>query len=384
MLRRARHDGPAPAKADKTYAAVRITRADTWRRVAGAYFPILLFAALALSTGCGGLWYAAPAAFVLVIVPILDKIAGDDRGEFSAEDFSVAQAMLMRAAPAIFVLLYAGALIAISRIFGSLSVVEQTIAVFSFGIIGSIEITAAHELVHKHNKTEKLLGRFGLLLVGYMHFEINHIEGHHINACTDKDESTGWRGESVFSYVIRTVPACYKLSWEIEARRCRRKGQSALNAHNRMLYFVPLPLGLLALLWLLGGPAAAVFYVVQSAIAIVMLEAVAFIEHYGLLRAVGDVGKSGRMTLAHSWNTYHRFSNYLTFGLQRHADHHSLASKPYYLLDADADAPELPFGYPVMITLAFVPPLWRAVMHPRLEELDDQVAAGRPPVSASS
>jgi alkane 1-monooxygenase len=134
-----------------------------------------------------------------------------------------------------------------------------------------------------------------------------------------------------------------------------------------MLYFVPLPLVLLMLLWLLGGPSAAALYVVQSAIAVVMLESVAFIEHYGLLREVNDVGKSVRMTPAHSWNAYHRFSSYLTFGLQRHADHHSLASNPYYLLKTDRDAPELPFGYPLMIALTFVPPLWRAIVHARLQ-----------------
>ena len=33
----------------------------------------------------------------------------------------------------------------------------------------------------------------------------------------------------------------------------------------------------------------------------------------------------------------------------------------------DADAPQLPYGYPVMTTLAMVPPLWKRMMNRRVK-----------------
>ena len=68
----------------------------------------------------------------------------------------------------------------------------------------------------------------------------------------------------------------------------------------------------------------------------------------------------------HSWDSPARLTNHFLFKLQRHADHHSSAGKRYHTLQAYEESPQLPAGYATMIVLAFFPPLWRAVMHPRL------------------
>ena len=92
-------------------------------------------------------------------------------------------------------------------------------------------------------------------------------------------------------------------------------------------------------------------------------------------RIVGEVGAAGAslltkryepVTAMHSWDTAARITNTLLFKLQRHADHHAHAGKRYQTLQVDAKSPQLPSGYATCILLAFVPPLWRAVMHPRL------------------
>ena len=54
--------------------------------------------------------------------------------------------------------------------------------------------------------------------------------------------------------------------------------------------------------------------------------------------------------MMHAWNADHVVSNSMLVNLQRHSDHHMHAWKPYP-------------------TLAMLPPLWFAVMHPRLEKL---------------
>jgi alkane 1-monooxygenase len=53
--------------------------------------------------------------------------------------------------------------------------------------------------------------------------------------------------------------------------------------------------------------------------------------------------------------------------LSRHSDHHYKASKKYQLLEHVDDSPQMPTGYPGMIILALIPPLWYRVMHPVLE-----------------
>jgi alkane 1-monooxygenase len=134
-----------------------------------------------------------------------------------------------------------------------------------------------------------------------------------------------------------------------------------------MLQFAATQAAYIAVLAMLGGWPAILFFLGQSTVAIFMLESVAYIEHYGLLRDRLPHERYGNMTPAHSWDSYHRFSNYLEFHLQRHADHHAAPTKSYCELQPmPLDAPRLPAGYPVMIGLAMVPPLWRWIMDPMI------------------
>jgi alkane 1-monooxygenase len=137
----------------------------------------------------------------------------------------------------------------------------------------------------------------------------------------------------------------------------------------------------LAVIDAIAGLAGLGFFFAQAAVAVFMLETVGYIEHYGLLRQKLPNGRWSPVTVTHSWDVYHRFSNYLEFHLQRHADHHTAPARPHELLRLSPQAPQLPAGYPVMIVLAMIPPLWRAVVDPRLPADDapppgsDQAAA---------
>jgi alkane 1-monooxygenase len=98
-----------------------------------------------------------------------------------------------------------------------------------------------------------------------------------------------------------------------------------------------------------------------------LLEAVNYIEHYGLLRKPsGDKGFE-RVKPEHSWNSDHVLGRLLLFELSRHSDHHYLASRKYQVLRHFDEAPQMPTGYPGMILLALVPPAWFRVMHRTLE-----------------
>jgi alkane 1-monooxygenase len=108
--------------------------------------------------------------------------------------------------------------------------------------------------------------------------------------------------------------------------------------------------------------------VLQSIVAFLLLELVNYIEHYGLQRKT-DGSKREGFGQMHAWNADHVITNSLLANLQRHSDHHMHAWKPYATLQDMPEAPRLPTGYAGSIILAAIPPLWFALMHPRLEAL---------------
>jgi len=98
-----------------------------------------------------------------------------------------------------------------------------------------------------------------------------------------------------------------------------------------------------------------------------LLEAVNFLEHYGMLRQrVGVDGRYERVLPSHSWNSNNIATNVLIYHLQRHSDHHANPTRRYQALRDYEESPVLPTGYAGMILLALVPPLWRRVMDPRV------------------
>jgi alkane 1-monooxygenase len=77
----------------------------------------------------------------------------------------------------------------------------------------------------------------------------------------------------------------------------------------------------LAWMWKLFG-FRGVFLVVLLAIGTHnMLETINYIEHYGLERKKLPDGEYEKVTIRHSWNAPHKFSNYILMKIQRHSDH---------------------------------------------------------------
>ena len=79
--------------------------------------------------------------------------------------------------------------------------------------------------------------------------------------------------------------------------------------------------------------------------------------------------------MMHAWNADHVATNSMLANLQRHSDHHMHAWKPYATLEP-LPGPQLPTGYAGCLVLAMLPPVWFALMHPRIEKITlNQLAA---------
>ena len=110
--------------------------------------------------------------------------------------------------------------------------------------------------------------------------------------------------------------------------------------------------------WLIG----------QAVLGFCLLEAINYIEHYGLRRQQLPDGRYERVGPAHSWNNNTVIANLFLFHLQRHSDHHTNPLRRYQALCHADEAPQLPAGYPTMLLMAVIPPLWRRVMDRRVLE----------------
>ncbi len=126
------------------------------------------------------------------------------------------------------------------------------------------------------------------------------------------------------------------------------------------------------------GPNALAIFLGSSLIAVLMLEVVQYIEHYGLERRRLANGKYEPVTTAHSWNGDWLFTNCHIINLQLHGDHHLNAKTAFHDLENKYDGPQLLAPYPALILLALVPPLWFWVMDRRLDEFEKRQAERRP------
>jgi alkane 1-monooxygenase len=240
--------------------------------------------------------------------------------------------------------------------------------VLNTGAVGGFGINLGHEMGHKHHRLERWLALVTLAPSGYGHFTIEHNRGHHAQVATPQDCASSRMGESIWRFVWREMPGGAVRAWRLESQRLRDQGLAVWGLQNHILQGLAITFALWALLVLWLGWQVLPFLLAASAWTNFQLTSANYVEHYGLLRLLQSDGHYERCQPRHSWNSNHVASNWMLFHLQRHADHHAHAARRYQALRHFDDAPQLPSGYAGMFLLAYVPPVWFAVMNPRLLE----------------
>jgi alkane 1-monooxygenase len=245
--------------------------------------------------------------------------------------------------------------------------------ILSQGVVsGVLAINVAHELIHRDNRFERGLGGLLLCTVGYHGFKIEHLRGHHVHVSTPLDASSARRGQSLWHFLPRAMLRNTLNAWRLEAERLQRRGLGALHWRNELIGWSVAWLGFGLAALLIGGAAGAIFFLLQGLFAAVSLEIINYIEHYGLERRELAPGRYERPHRLHSWNSSYRLSNALLFQLQRHSDHHETPRRRYPALLHHEDSPQLPGGYASMFVLAMFPPLWFALIDPRVDALRER------------
>ena len=310
-------------------------------------------------------------AFFFVFVPLFDMIYGDFPsllgGKTSDRFF---RALLMTQA-----ILHFATFVSVIAVAAS-GAVPLWAGVLAAVVIGMVNVqcpVVAHEFGHKTGRVNHQMSNFVCAVVGMGYFMPQHVLGHHVVVATPEDSASAKFGEDAVSFIVGSFVAEVGGGIRLEAARLRKRGLPVVSLRNDVLvsYGMSVVIAAALVAWL--GWIALPFILLHHYFAWFTLMLNDYLQHYGLLREMLPNGRREPAGDQHSWNTDTPLCNLLVFNVQRHSHHHAQPMLPYQALNDRPDAPRLPTGYFGMMLIALVPPLWFAIMDPRLVA----VAGGR-------
>ncbi len=328
--------------------------------------PLVLSAALV-----GGIWVVVPIIAAWGVFATLDAALGLDANNLDPQTKDSAlywHRMITLIWPPLQFLMIFGLIWYIPRT-EHLNPLEIYMVTVGVGVLsGSVGIVYAHELMHQRNRLERWLGDILMCMALYGHFRSEHLLVHHRHVGTPRDPVTARYNESFWRFYPRVLKECLLSSFRAERDMLARKTLPWWHASNPFWRYWGLQAAFLLLAFGLGGWLGVLIFVLQAVSAIFQLEVVNYVEHYGLTRKYLGDGKYEHVKPRHSWNASHKASNWFLINLQRHSDHHYKPDRRFPLLQTyeEDEAPQLPYGYPVMTFFALFPRKWRAMMNPRV------------------
>jgi alkane 1-monooxygenase len=342
--------------------------------------PLLIYVGAVQSFTSYGWACYIPLIYAWIIIPVLELLFRPDPRNLSSAEEEVAKqnmtydlilyAVVLLEFPVLYLFLH-------SMSDPALTLSDKIGRTGSMGLIcGTFGINVGHELGHRTKIHEQWLAKLSLMTSLYMHFFIEHNKGHHKRVATPEDPSSARYGEMVYSFWFRSIFFSYLSAWHIANNDCRKKGRSVISLSNEMIQVHFIQAIWVGALYFMFGYPVILYYLSAAVMGILLLETVNYIEHYGLSRKMIQQGKYERAMPMHSWNSDHVLGRIMLFELSRHSDHHYLASRKYQVLRHHDDAPQMPTGYPGMMLLSLVPPVWFSIMNKRIRSLSNGVEPG--------
>ena len=231
-------------------------------------------------------------------------------------------------------------------------------------MIGTLGTVPGHELTHRiKNKFDMFLGNWLLAFSWDCAFAIEHVYGHHKNACLPEDPASAKRGENIYLFILTAIFNEHIDGWKIEINRVKKKGVNPFSLNNRMITGYLRSLVITCLIFIISGHIGVLYFFICAFISKSFLEAINYIEHYGLVREKGK-----HIAVRHSWNSNHFMSSIYLYNVTRHSDHHRLAKLKFWELHpCPSDAPMTPYGYLSMLYLVLLTPfLYKKIMDKKL------------------
>jgi alkane 1-monooxygenase len=339
--------------------------------------PAVVIASVWLGPASGHptLWLWAPFFFGYVVVPVVQTRWSRPPVQVSPERAAVPawriyfRLLPLLTLPAQLVMLAVTTAAFASDRYGMDGRIVLTVTTGVFSSMFAINV--AHELIHRRQPLDRFIGGLLLSTVSFGTFKIVHLQVHHPYVGTPLDFATARRGQTIYSFWVQAFAGNFGEAVRRERIRAGRSGTSFWKSELSLWSaFTALWLVSAVVLW---GWRGGLFFLLQSVIAIMYLDVINYLQHYGLTRQITASGRPEPVQDHHSWTAAMFLDDLLLLNLPRHAHHHSQPQQPYQLLKDSADSPRYPYSYGVMTMLLLVPAWFRQVAHPCL----DRFHAGR-------
>ena len=247
---------------------------------------------------------------------------------------------------------------------------------------GLLAVNGGHELLHPHhffasskksktgflllpitfaNRLCKVLAVITLSTVCFGCFQEMHLSIHHKYVGTSKDHYTARRNQTLYNFLFQNLLIYTKDV--IQSMLCvlslgnHNKAKASTN-FSTLLSFV-----LVLVFYRHLGTQGVLFFMSQSVLAIILLEWINYLQHYGVVRKFNINGSLEPVREWHTWCENYWFNNIFLLNLFRHSDHHINSHKPYYLLREVDFSLKYPYPFIAMMYLSLVPSVFFPIAH---------------------
>lgn len=320
------------------------------------------------SLGCailwGGAWSALAVLHMTAFVAAMDRVTSVSMTALDRRDAAARSVNVLLGIVHFFVLL---AVVRALSVAGLSSASKFGLFAAAGLFLGQVSNSNAHELIHRSGRFERALGAAIYISLLFGHHVSAHRLVHHVHVATDRDPNSARRGQGFYRFWPRAWIGSFRAGYAAEAKRLQKKGV------NPYWLYVVGALVILGATWAIWGAKGVVMWVAVAGFAQMQLLLADYIQHYGLRRARRVDGRLEPAGAAHSWNAPHWYSGAMMLNAPRHSDHHMHPGRVFVALRLDGYMPIWPHAMPVMAMVALIPPLWRRMMDPRV----DQWSGGR-------
>ncbi|MCP5076024.1 MAG: alkane 1-monooxygenase [Rhodobacteraceae bacterium] len=252
--------------------------------------------------------------------------------------------------------------------------IVKVLIFIGFGLyFATVSNANGHELIHRTGRFEHVLGKWIFISMLFGHHTSAHLLVHHPYVATPFDPNSAGLNEGFYRFWRRAWTGSFLMGLRAEnVRRGKTGGADPLS--HPYIHYVFGGFAFIIFAYAFCGVVGVVWYFGLCATAQMGLLLTDYMQHYGLRRTEFDDGRYEAVGLHHSWNAPQWFTRHLTLNATRHSDHHAKPARPYTELQFHPVeiAPELPRPAGTMAMIALVPALWRRVMNPRLNALQQR------------
>ena len=334
------------------------------------FVPLLMFPLVFAAVVNGGWWLAGPFAFFM-LADRFDRLLGLEERNMDPATTGESQLFLYKLSlwlwAALWPVTFVFALWQV-LVVGDLSLWEIGVTAAILTLVAQTVFIVGHELVHRRAVWERRLGEFLLASVSYPHYATEHVYIHHPRVCTPLDPGSAPKGLSFWQYLPTEVASNLVGAWRFEQRRLTRRHLPLWHYTNAFWRYAVQIVFWYGLIFLWGGPWALLLYLALCGSVVFSMKISNYVQHYALRRIRMPTGRFEPVKPRHAWSAAYKFTNWLYYNMQRHADHHT-SNRRYPLLQhhGESDSPQLPGSYAQMNGLALFPGRWFETMDPLVD-----------------